>query len=72
VEVSEVIFRGFRGTSANDKAINLGCSSEGCFNIVLDDIKIVSSEPEKPASCYCSNAHGTATSVVPECGSLLK
>jgi len=70
--VSEVTFRGFRGTSTNDRAINLGCGSPGCFNIVLDKIKIVSSQPRKPASCSCRNAHGRATSTVPNCNISLR
>ncbi|XP_027907637.1 probable polygalacturonase At3g15720 [Vigna unguiculata] len=72
VQVSEVTFRGFRGTSTNDRAINLGCGSPGCFNIVLDKIKIVSSQPRKPASCSCRNAHGRATSTVPNCNISLR
>ncbi|KAL9303334.1 hypothetical protein ACSQ67_020597 [Phaseolus vulgaris] len=72
VEVSGVTFRGFTGTSADDKAITLACSSQGCFNIVLDQVTIKSSVPGKPASCSCTNAHGTATSTVPNCASLMK
>jgi len=65
--VSEVIFRGFSGTSAKQNAITLNCSSPGCFDIVLDDIDIVSSQPGKPASCSSNNAHGTSTHTVPNC-----
>ncbi|XP_022641620.1 probable polygalacturonase At3g15720 [Vigna radiata var. radiata] len=62
-----VTFRGFRGTSANDRAIDLACGSPGCFNILLDEIKIVSSQPGKPASCSCTNVHGRSTSTIPNC-----
>ncbi|KAL5134249.1 putative polygalacturonase [Glycine soja] len=72
VQVSEVTYRGFQGTSANDKAINLDCGPSGCFNIVLDQIDIVSSDTSKPAHCSCNNAHGTTTSTVPNCSCLLK
>ncbi|KAK7382781.1 hypothetical protein VNO80_01847 [Phaseolus coccineus] len=72
VQVSGVTFRGFKGTSADDKAITLACGSQGCFNIVLDQISITSSLSGKPASCSCINAHGTATSTDPNCASLLK
>ncbi|KAL2319870.1 hypothetical protein Fmac_028839 [Flemingia macrophylla] len=48
VRVSEVIYRGFQGTSWNDKAITFNCSSSGCHNIVLDEINIASSEPGNP------------------------
>lgn len=65
--MSEVTFRGFRGTSANDRAIDLACGSPGCFNILLDEIKIVSSQPGKPASCSCTNVHGRSTSTIPNC-----
>ncbi|KOM58500.1 hypothetical protein LR48_Vigan11g153400, partial [Vigna angularis] len=72
VQLSEVTFRGFRGTSANDRAINLACGSPGCFNIVLDEIKIVSSQPGKRASCSCTNVHGRSTSTVPNCNYSLR
>ncbi|XP_020206761.1 probable polygalacturonase At3g15720 [Cajanus cajan] len=67
LEVSDVTYRGFQGTSLNDKAITLNCSSSGCFNIVLDQINIVSSEPGATAYCTIYNARGTATSTVPNC-----
>ncbi|XP_020208536.1 probable polygalacturonase At3g15720 [Cajanus cajan] len=70
VQLSEVTFSGFQGTSATDHAITLNCSSSGCFNIVLDQINIVSSKPGKPAYCSCINAHGTATDTVPDCSCL--
>ena len=70
--MSDVAFRGFRGTSANDKAINLACGSSGCFNIVLDKIKIVSSKPGNPTSCSCRNVHGRSTSTIPNCNSSLR
>ncbi|XP_027907640.1 probable polygalacturonase At3g15720 [Vigna unguiculata] len=72
VQVSDVTFRGFRGTSANDKAINLACGSSGCFNIVLDKIKIISSKPGNPTSCSCRNVHGRSTSTIPNCNSSLR
>jgi len=72
VEVSEVTFRGFEGTSGDEKAIDLSCHSPGCSNIVLDHINIASSQPDKPASCSCSNAHGTTTSTIPNCSCLFK
>lgn len=68
--MSGVTFRGFQGTSADDKAITLACGSKGCFDIVLDQVDIKSSKAGKPAACSCSNAHGRATSTVPNCYSL--
>ncbi|WVZ16957.1 hypothetical protein V8G54_009939 [Vigna mungo] len=71
VEVSGVTFRGFQGTSFDGKAITLDCGESGCYDIVLDQINIVSSLPAKPACCSCNNAHGTVTSTVPNCSCLL-
>ncbi|BAT96932.1 hypothetical protein VIGAN_09025700 [Vigna angularis var. angularis] len=67
LNVSDVTFRGFRGTSASDEAITLNCGLPGCSNIVLDDIDIVSSEPGKRVSCSCNNARGRVTSTDPKC-----
>jgi len=72
VKVSDVTFRGFKGTSGDDRTIDMSCASSGCFNIVLEDINIVSSEPGKPASCSCNNAHGITASTTPICDCLLK
>ncbi|XP_027907641.1 probable polygalacturonase At3g15720 [Vigna unguiculata] len=72
VKVSDVTFRGFKGTSGDDRTIDMSCASSGCFNIVLEDINIVSSEPGKPASCSCNNAHGITASTTPNCDCLLK
>ncbi|XP_061350709.1 probable polygalacturonase At3g15720 [Gastrolobium bilobum] len=60
-----VTYRGFEGTSANDNAINLNCSPLGCFNIVLDQIDIVSSKPGKKTYASCKNAHGIVGSTTP-------
>ncbi|KAK7350539.1 hypothetical protein VNO77_09273 [Canavalia gladiata] len=68
--VSDVIFRGIEGTSGNEKAINLDCTSLGCFNITLDHINIA--YPGKQAYAFCKNAHGTATSTIPNVTCLLK
>ncbi|ESW06319.1 hypothetical protein PHAVU_010G037900 [Phaseolus vulgaris] len=55
VKVSEVIYRGFKGTSASAKAINLNCSPSGCFNITLDQIYTVHSKSIKKAYAFCKN-----------------
>ncbi|RDX62536.1 putative polygalacturonase, partial [Mucuna pruriens] len=72
VEVSEVTYRGFNGTSADSKAIDLKCSRSGCFNIILDQIYITSSQPSKPVYASCENAHGTVGYTVPNVSCLLK
>ncbi|KAL9303485.1 hypothetical protein ACSQ67_020748 [Phaseolus vulgaris] len=71
VEVSGITFRGFHGTSMTNEAITLNCGPQGCYNIVLDQNNIASSNPGKPASCSCKNAHGTVSSTFPTCPCLL-
>ncbi|CAJ1948718.1 unnamed protein product [Sphenostylis stenocarpa] len=71
VEVSGITYRGFQGTCVNGAAITLDCGPQGCTNIMLDGNAIVSTEPGKPATCSCNNAHGTASSTVPDCSCLL-
>nr|KYP34758.1 putative polygalacturonase At3g15720 family [Cajanus cajan] len=66
VMVSEVTYRGFVGTSAKDLAILLKCSTLGCFNIVFDNVDIVSSQPGKSAYASYYNAHGSVTNTVPK------
>ncbi|XP_020207978.1 probable polygalacturonase At3g15720 [Cajanus cajan] len=66
VMVSEVTYRGFRGTSASDKAIDITCSTLGCFGITFDDVYIASSIPRKPVYASSNNAHGTVTNTVPK------
>ena len=70
--MSDVTYRGFRGTSADDNAIILDCCSSGCFNLVFDQINIVSSQPGKKAHASCNNAHGTVRSSIPSVPCLLK
>ncbi|KAK7405645.1 hypothetical protein VNO78_07207 [Psophocarpus tetragonolobus] len=70
VKVSEVTFRGFKGTCTHKYAINLNCGPTGCFNIVLDHNNIVSSQRRKKALCSCNNAHGKATNSISNCSCL--
>ncbi|KAI6680168.1 hypothetical protein NL676_034049 [Syzygium grande] len=72
VAVSNVNFTNFRGTSASDQAITLSCSSGGCSNLILDNIKIESSAPGKTVTASCKNAHGSATSTTPPVPCLLR
>ncbi|KAH1069268.1 hypothetical protein GYH30_006750 [Glycine max] len=71
VEVSDVTYRGIHGTSLDGRAITLDCGESGCYGIVLDQINIVSCLTGKSASCFCNNAHGTATATNPNCTCLL-
>ncbi|CAJ1948708.1 unnamed protein product [Sphenostylis stenocarpa] len=66
VKVSEVSYRGFNGTSASDKAINVNCSPSGCSDISMDQIYIVSSQPSRKAYAFCQNAKGTIENTVPK------
>ncbi|KAK7350540.1 hypothetical protein VNO77_09274 [Canavalia gladiata] len=70
--VSDVQYRGFQGTSANDRVIDLDCSLSDCFNITLDHVNIVYPVPGKQAYAFCKNAHGIATVTVPNVTCLLK
>ncbi|KAE9611160.1 putative polygalacturonase [Lupinus albus] len=70
--VSDVTFRGIKGTCVKDKAINLNCSINGCYNITLDQINIVSSEPKKKAQAFTINAHGKVHNVIPRVSGLLE
>ncbi|KEH18030.1 polygalacturonase [Medicago truncatula] len=72
VSVSSVKFQGFTGTSASGLAIQLNCSSSGCYDILLEQNNIVSAQPGKKASSFCTNAHGTARNTVPNVPCLLK
>lgn len=62
--MSDVTFRGFRGTTNDKNAIELNCARIGCANIVLENINIVGLGGEKP-SASCNNAHGSCSSCSP-------
>ncbi|CAL0324377.1 unnamed protein product [Lupinus luteus] len=70
--VSDVTYRGFQGTCAKGRAINLNCSSNGCFNIKLDEINIVSPDPKKKAQANVTNVHGEVHNVIPEVSGMLE
>ncbi|KAI9114910.1 hypothetical protein K1719_013923 [Acacia pycnantha] len=63
VEVSEITYRNFKGTSATENAIQLVCdNNKGCADIVLEQINITCSQPGKTTYASCENAHGTSSS----------
>ncbi|KAL6212078.1 hypothetical protein ACLB2K_017299 [Fragaria x ananassa] len=66
IKVSDVTFRGFRGTSASDEAIILKCSNLWCTNIVMDHVNISSMIPGKPTYSYCENANGRSSFTTPD------
>lgn len=58
MKVSDVTFKSFRGTCADDVAIKLDCDRKtGCNNIVMDHINITPSSPKTPLTAYCKFAH---------------
>lgn len=63
VQVSDVTFRQFKGTSDSDIGINLKCM--GCSNIILDQINIVSSQGRNPVKAFCQNFHGIIYATIP-------
>ncbi|KAE9611159.1 putative polygalacturonase [Lupinus albus] len=70
--VSDITYRGFEGTCAKQKAINLNCTINGCYNITLDQINIVSSDPKKKAQAFTINAHGKVHNVIPHVSGMLE
>jgi len=63
VQVIDVTFRRFKGTFAGDIAINMNCT--GCYNIIVDQINIVSSHGRNPVNAFCKNFHGIIYSTIP-------
>ncbi|KAJ3670220.1 hypothetical protein LUZ60_010544 [Juncus effusus] len=64
VEVSDVIFRNIRGTSATEIAIELDCSaSVPCRGIMLEGINLVDKK-NKPARSACQNARWSKAGMV--------
>ncbi|KAI8570777.1 hypothetical protein RHMOL_Rhmol01G0063300 [Rhododendron molle] len=66
VQVSQVTYRGFDGTSSTDVAINLNCSrSVPCTRISMESINLVAASVGRQVIADCGNAHGKETRVVP-------
>ncbi|XP_074289500.1 putative polygalacturonase At3g15720 [Silene latifolia] len=74
VQVTDVTFRGFQGTSATGEAILLQCSGQlPCTDLKLDNINIRSSTTGKNVVSECEFAHGIVMPpVVPNVTCLLK
>lgn len=70
--MSDVNYSGFEGTSVGGKAIDLQCSTLGCFNITLDQIHIISSQQSKLTYASCNNAHGRVGYTIPKVSCLSK
>ncbi|GLT51729.1 hypothetical protein SLA2020_251210 [Shorea laevis] len=62
VWISDVTFRGIRGTIRKEKAIKLHCSEKvACTNILVEDIKLDSLVSNKKAYSSCTNAYGRSS-----------
>ncbi|CAL5361489.1 unnamed protein product [Camellia sinensis] len=72
VQVSDVTYDGFYGTSITDNAVKLSCSETvGCTDIVLSNIALTSQYPNHVLSSSCLNAQGTSTAINPVVDCLL-
>ncbi|KVH99827.1 Endosialidase, N-terminal extension domain-containing protein [Cynara cardunculus var. scolymus] len=66
VNVSNISYKFFQGTSSSRIAINFNCSDKiPCSGISLDRINIVSSTNRDKTAAYCNNAYGTISSTKP-------
>ncbi|KAE9615980.1 putative polygalacturonase [Lupinus albus] len=73
LEISGVTYKDVKGTSASEIAINLDCnSSEGCHDIIMDDINLTSHTSSSQATASCINANGEGISVSPKVPCLAK
>ncbi|KAK9923466.1 hypothetical protein M0R45_031884 [Rubus argutus] len=73
VNVSDVTYNDFQGTSSSKEAIVFNCTqTPGCSNIVMKQINITSAIQSQNISAYCSNANGTFSTTVPQVPCLLK
>ncbi|XP_050379779.1 probable polygalacturonase At3g15720 [Argentina anserina] len=67
VEVSNVTYSDFQGTSSSSEAIVFNCTEmSGCTNIVMKQINITSADADQNISASCINANGTCSSTVPQ------
>uniref|UniRef100_A0A7N0U8C1 Polygalacturonase n=1 Tax=Kalanchoe fedtschenkoi TaxID=63787 RepID=A0A7N0U8C1_KALFE len=71
LEISNVTFSGFTGTSHDNHAITLDCTPEGqgCTGLVIEDVTITTASGGTPEAS-CTNAHGTARNTSPPVGCL--
>ncbi|KAJ6434947.1 hypothetical protein OIU84_000234 [Salix udensis] len=65
LQVSDVTYSSFHGTSVDEEAIRLDCSGRGCINIVMDNINITSADPGKTTYAYCEHTSGTSWFTAP-------
>ncbi|KAM7276821.1 hypothetical protein ACFE04_018687 [Oxalis oulophora] len=66
IQVSNVTFLRFQGTSASKEAITLNCVENGCEDIFMDQINITSTDRSTEIFSYCKNANGTSDQIEPK------
>ncbi|OMO90836.1 Glycoside hydrolase, family 28 [Corchorus olitorius] len=76
VAISDVTYKGIHGTSSDEQAIYLDCSSnsEGCTRITIENVNITLSTLSanaKTLQVICNNAHGKAINTQPVVSCLL-
>lgn len=65
VQISNVAFMDFYGTSSTDVAVNLNCSrAVACTGIWLTRIQLKSAIPEHSLTSSCTNAYGYSLGMV--------
>ncbi|XP_024178638.1 probable polygalacturonase At3g15720 [Rosa chinensis] len=66
VEVSDVTYSDFQGTSSSEEAIVFNCTeTPGCTNIIMNQINITSAVAYQNIYAFCDNANGTYSTTVP-------
>ncbi|KAM5579171.1 putative polygalacturonase [Rosa sericea] len=66
VEVSDVTYSDFQGTSSGEEAIVFNCTeTPGCTNIMMKQINITSAVASPNISAFCVYANGTCSTTVP-------
>ncbi|RVX23821.1 hypothetical protein VitviT2T_010546 [Vitis vinifera] len=65
VKVSDVTYKGIRGTSATKVAVKFDCSAANpCTSLRLEDVKLTYTNEDQVAQASCSNANGKAYGLV--------
>lgn len=65
VKVSDVTYKGIRGTSATKVAVKFDCSAANpCTSLRLEDVKLTYTNEDQVAQASCSNANGKAHGLV--------
>ncbi|GLT87899.1 hypothetical protein SLE2022_059520 [Rubroshorea leprosula] len=72
VQISDVTFKGFRGTSNKAEVIKLSCSQTvSCTNILVENVDLRSTKAGEEAYSSCINAHGRSSQSAPRVDCLL-